>query len=97
MAKRTTISYRNTAILSLTGGIIALTASIVEPVLGRSDYELGILGTIMATTAILAWFLGAAAGVLALSTEYKRMAVTGLVLCGLAILIFVAAPTILGA
>ena len=97
MAKRRTISYRNTAILSITGGIISVAGVMIDSFTRATETDLGIAGTVIGAAAIIAWFLGAAAGLLALSTEYKRTAVAGLVLCGIALLIFVLAPTLIGA
>ena len=96
MAKPRTISYRNTAILSLVGGIVSLAVAIGDLVGLVSGTEYGMAGTIIGTVALVAWFLGGAAGVLALSTEYRRMAAVGLVLCALALLLFVLNPTIAG-
>lgn len=96
MAKRRTISYKNTAILSVVGGALALIVVVGEIFSRMGTLDLGIAGAVVSGVAIVAWFLAAAAGVLALSTEYKRTAIVGLVLCGLAILIFLLAPTIAG-
>ncbi len=84
-AKRRTISYRDTARLAVVGGTVALVTTATRlalPVLvdappPGADGALG-------TAGLIAWFLGVAAGVLALSTPHKRTAIVGLVLCGLA-------------
>jgi hypothetical protein len=96
MAKRRTISYRNTALLSVVGGAISLAVAIGEIFTRTGALELGVAGTVISGFALVAWFLAAAAGVLALSTDYRRLAIAGLVLCSLAILIFLLAPTIAG-
>ncbi len=96
MAKPRTISYRNTAILSLVGGVVSLAVAIGDLVGLVSDIDYGMAGTIIGGVALVAWFLGGAAGLLALSTEYRRTAIVGLALCVLAILLFVLNPTIAG-
>jgi hypothetical protein len=96
MAKRRTISYRNTALLSVVSGGIALAVAIVDAVSLQNETDLGVAGTIMGAIGILAFLLGAAAGVLSLSTEYKRVGIVGLALCGIALGIFVILPLLFG-
>jgi uncharacterized membrane protein YjfL (UPF0719 family) len=96
MAKRKTISYRTTARMALGGGILSLAAALTQGVADVAALDLGVTWTVLSVVAILAWFVGAAAGVLALSTEYKRTAIAALVLCGLAIVVFVTSPLLAG-
>jgi hypothetical protein len=92
MAKRRTISYRTTALMSLIGGAIALAAAVLQAVADVAALEWGAAWSVIGGIAIIAWFIAAASGVLALSTEYKRWAIAGLVMCGAAIIVFLVAP-----
>jgi hypothetical protein len=92
MAKRKTISYRTTALIALIGGGIALAAATMQAVADVASLDLGVAWSVVGGAAIAAWFLAAASGVLAISTPYKRWAIAGLVMCGIAILVFLVAP-----
>lgn len=94
MAKRRTISYRNTAILAVTGGIVSAAAACADLVAQAASTDLGSLNTVLGAVGIVAWFLGCAAGILTLSTEYKRAGIVALVLGGIAILLFMLSPTL---
>jgi hypothetical protein len=96
MAKKQTISYRNTSLLAVAGGGIALAVAILDAVSLQSDTDLGVAGTIAGAIGMIAFLLGAAAGVLSLSTDYKRIGIAGLVLCGIALGIFVILPLLFG-
>ena len=92
MAKRRTISYRTTALIALVGGGVSLAAAIVQTYTDIAGVDLGSVWSVVGGVAILVWFLAAASGVLAISTQYKRWAIAGLVMCGLAIVVFLVTP-----
>ena len=82
MAKKRRLSYEATAGLAIAGGAIALAAVIAVPLLPSDAESSAVLTQVIATIGVAAWFFGAAAGVLALSTPFSRRATVGLALCG---------------
>ncbi len=90
MAKKRRLSYEATAGLAIAGGALSLAAAIGVPLLPAGDGDTSVLGQVFATVGVIAWFLGAAAGVLALSTPFAKRAGVGLALCGITALIVLA-------
>ncbi len=88
MAKRRTISYRDTARLAVVCGAASALAVGARLALSAAGDPLPWLDPTLGTLGIVAWFLGTAAGVLAVSTPHRRTAVVGLVLCGVALVGF---------
>lgn len=86
MARRRTISYRDTARLALVGGIVALVTTAARLFIPEQVASVDWLGPTLGTVGVAVWFLATAAGLLALSTPHRRMAVAGLVLCALTLL-----------
>lgn len=86
MAKRRTISYRDTARLAVTGGAIALATTAARLFMRDELDSVAWLAPTLGTLGVGTWFLAMAAGLLALSTPYRRMAVAGLVLCGITLI-----------
>ena len=91
MAKKRRLSYEATAGLAIAGGAVSLAATIGVPLLPGGEGGTSALGQVFATAGVIAWFLGAAAGVLALSTPFAKRAGVGLALCGITALIVLAA------
>jgi len=96
MAKKRRLSYEATAGLAIAGGAVALAAVIGVPLLPEGVGGSSALGQVLATLGVVAWFLGAAAGVLALSTPFAKRASVGLALCGIAAFIMIAAVMLRG-
>ena len=90
MAKKRRLSYEGTAGLAIAGGALSLAAAIGVSLLPAGDGGTSVLGQVFATAGVVAWFLGAAAGVLALSTPFAKRAGVGLALCGITALIVLA-------
>ena len=89
MAKKRRLSYEATAGLAIAGGAISLAAAIGVPLLPDGADASSVIGQVLATAGVVAWFFGAAAGVLALSTPFTKRAIVGLALCGVTALIVI--------
>ncbi len=87
MAKKRRLSYEATARLAIAGGAISLVAAIGVPLVPERADGASVLGQVLATAGVIAWFLGAAAGILALSTPFAKRAIVGLAFCGVTALI----------
>lgn len=95
MAKKR-ISHEAMAAIGIAGGLVALAAvGSVRVVPGAGAEEPTALVQAIAILGFAAWFVGAGASVLTLSTRLSRWGVVGLVICGIAAAAFVL-PSVLG-
>lgn len=78
------ISYEAMAFLGIAGGLIALAAVVAARFLpGSVADEPSVLLQLLGIVGFVAWFLGAGASVLTLSTRLSRWGIAGLVLSGM--------------
>lgn len=82
MAARKTISYQATARLAVIGGAVSLLAVFGAWAMSDAGPDASALADALAILGTIAWFLGAASGVLSLSTPHARTGAVGLALCG---------------
>jgi hypothetical protein len=90
MARRRVLSYRATANLALAGGVASLGSLVTVRLIARGAMDVPALSVVVGVLGVVMWFLGTAAGMLALSTPFKRRATVGLTLCGTVLLAMIA-------
>lgn len=83
MPKKRLISHKMMAVVCVTGGAISLAVTAGSWALGPEADRASVLGQIVVTAGVIAWFLGMAAGVLTVSTRYARWGALGLTLGGI--------------